>query len=301
MSDARRNTEGRRICARVMVTTFTDPMMGLSYEMEPVYRKLETHFGSSLSFRYRMGLLVPDVMRLVDPLDRSLGDAVAIERYDERLAQTYLGEEPIGGIPIVMEGFHLFSDKERSTMPLCLAYEAARLVAPDRADRFLYALRYATIAETRPTTRLDEILSVAGKTGIHPEALKAQMESSAARDALSEDLSLALRLGIHTLPTVVLTCEENGLIVSGLARYDVMVKAIAEVSGGRVVPHSVDATEEALHRLLAEHPLISAPEIVAALDMNGEGAARELAAPLVEDGTASMIPVKRSWFLKSAA
>lgn len=39
------------------LTTFTDPMMGLSWEMEPVYRKLETHFGNAVEFSYRMGLL----------------------------------------------------------------------------------------------------------------------------------------------------------------------------------------------------------------------------------------------------
>lgn len=43
---------------QITVELFTDPMMGLSYESEPVYRKIETHFGDRLRFRYRMGWLV---------------------------------------------------------------------------------------------------------------------------------------------------------------------------------------------------------------------------------------------------
>ena len=62
------------------LTTFTDPMMGLSWEQEPVYRKLEVRFGDTLEFRYRMVPLVSDVMRLVDPRDLPQGEAEAILR-----------------------------------------------------------------------------------------------------------------------------------------------------------------------------------------------------------------------------
>ena len=40
-------------------------MMGLSWEYEPTFRKLETHF--QIEFRYIMSVLVPDVYRLVNP------------------------------------------------------------------------------------------------------------------------------------------------------------------------------------------------------------------------------------------
>ena len=44
----------------IVLTTFTDPMMGLSYEHEPVLRQLETHFGAQIEFRTVMALLVRD-------------------------------------------------------------------------------------------------------------------------------------------------------------------------------------------------------------------------------------------------
>ena len=142
----------------VVITTFTDPMMGLSYECEPIFRKLETHFRGQIAFRYVMSLLVRDVFELVDPADMEQGKETAIRNYNARLARIYEEEEAISGMPICMNQFHLFSTEDTSSLPLNLAYKAAQLAAPELADLFLYNLRYATIVECRPTTRIEEIL-----------------------------------------------------------------------------------------------------------------------------------------------
>ena len=49
---------------KITLVTFTDPMMGLSYEYEPIFRKLETHFGGKIEFHYVMSLLIRDVYEL---------------------------------------------------------------------------------------------------------------------------------------------------------------------------------------------------------------------------------------------
>ena len=59
-----------------------------------------------------------------------------------------------------MEGFCLFDSGHRSSRPLCLAYKAAQLADPEKADAFLTALRHATVLECRPTTHDEEILKV---------------------------------------------------------------------------------------------------------------------------------------------
>lgn len=282
----------------VTLTTFTDPMMGLSYEMEPVYRKLETHFGSSIEFRYRMGLLVPDVMNLVNPCDIRLGKDAAIKRYNARLAQTYLDEEGLGGLPIVMDGFQLFSSENRSTLPLDLAYEAVLAMTPERADEFLYALRFATIAETRPTTRKEEILRVASKVGLDVRELSDRMEGDEALQALTADLALAQRLGIHALPTILVTYGDKNYLANGLLGYDDLCAALSKITKGKLLPHLVEQTTGALGELLWRHPLISAPEIREALDLPSNEAAHRLAGVLVSAGEAQFVPVKHSWFLR---
>lgn len=151
---------------KISLTTFTDPMMGLSYECEPVFRKLETHFQNQIEFKYVMSGLVRNVYDFVDPADLPLGNDVAIRRYNDRLAKIYESEESIMGMPINMTNFHLFSTEHTSSMPLNLAYKAAQLVDEEKANQFLYNLRYATIVDTRPTTQREEILEVVRKTGI---------------------------------------------------------------------------------------------------------------------------------------
>ena len=49
---------------KLTITTFTDPMMGLSYESEPLFRKLETHYDGSISFKNVMSGLVCNVFFL---------------------------------------------------------------------------------------------------------------------------------------------------------------------------------------------------------------------------------------------
>lgn len=77
-----------------------------------------------------MSCLVPDVYRLVDPRDLTLGRKTAIERYNRRLAKSYEDEEAISEMPINMEGFCLFDTEHTSSTPLNLAYKAAQLTDP---------------------------------------------------------------------------------------------------------------------------------------------------------------------------
>ena len=46
---------------RVIITIFTDPMMGISYESEPIMDRLQIEYGARIEFRNVMGLLVRDV------------------------------------------------------------------------------------------------------------------------------------------------------------------------------------------------------------------------------------------------
>ena len=78
---------------KITLTTFTDPMMGLSYECEPIMRKLETHFAGQIEFRYAMGLLVRDVHDFMMPEDYADTEAESISRYNARLARIYESEE----------------------------------------------------------------------------------------------------------------------------------------------------------------------------------------------------------------
>lgn len=152
---------------KITLITFTDPMMGLSYECEPIFRKLETHFADKISFHYVMSGLVRDVYELVDPDDLKISKELAIKNYNEKLAEIYRMEENLGGLPINMDGFELFSVNETSSDPLNIAYKAAQISNPDKTNIFLYNLRFATVVDCRPIAKLQEILKVAIKTDLN--------------------------------------------------------------------------------------------------------------------------------------
>ncbi|MBO6240594.1 MAG: DsbA family protein [Butyrivibrio sp.] len=152
---------------KIIITTFTDPMMGLTYECEPIYDKLQEYYGDALELKYVMAGLVRDVSDFMIPDELALPAKEGIKKYNKRLAGIYKSEESIGGLPINMKGFHLFDEEHRSSYPLNIAYKAAQLADNEKADLFLYNLRHATVLEARQTTLTTEILNVAKDTGIN--------------------------------------------------------------------------------------------------------------------------------------
>lgn len=214
---------------KILISVFTDPMMGLSYESEPVRERLEAAFTGRIAFDYVMALLVRDVADFMLPEELALGREKGIEVYNRRLAQIYKSEESIGGLPINMDGFALFSAEYPSSRPLNLAYHAAKLVAPEKTDAFLHKLRRATIVERRKTTRTEELAAVAEESGISKECFFAEFNGDKAKTALECDLERVARLGIRGLPAYLVEYSGKSVLINGLARYEHFVAAIAEV------------------------------------------------------------------------
>lgn len=218
---------------KASITIFTDPMMGLSYEMEPVMERLETAYRGRLELRHCMSLLVPDIHRFMTAEELALPEDACFAQYNRRLATIYKSEERISDRPICMDGFHLFDAAHTTTKPLCLAYKAAQIAAPERADVFLSRLRIATCVECRQTTRWDVIYDVARESGIDAERLRQPIENGQADAALADDLRLTASLGIHSLPAYLLQYQGKAMLLQTFS-YDDFVAAIHEISDGQL-------------------------------------------------------------------
>ena len=279
---------------RVRITTFTDPMMGLSYEMEPVYRHLEAVFGDHVELRWHMGLLVRDARDFMTPAERALDEEAAFAAYNTRLAGIYLAEEPLGGVPMDMSSFALFSPDHASTLPLCLAYHAAAIASPGLAYAYLVRLRFATVAQGRRTTLPAVCREVAAETGVDLQKYDASLGNDGAQAALREDLSLMAALGIHCLPACLVEGTSSSVLLNGLCGYDELCGAISRVGGGK--PQGVTASHDALRAMLARQKLVSREEICAAFGLQREEA-RELAEQVVAHGYGRKAEVGKGWFL----
>lgn len=215
---------------QITITTFTDPMMGLSYECEPMYERLKDKYGNRLHFRYAMAVLVRNVHDFMIPADYGETEAETIRNYNRRLAQIYKSEEHIGGLPINMDNFRLFDEQHTTSEPLCLAYKAVEHFAPEQAEAFLYALRRATIVETRPTTHWDEILRVVRCCNIDEQVFEHAYHSSEVREALREDINTMNVLGICQLPVCLLQFDNKQLLISPLVGFDLFSQTIEQLS-----------------------------------------------------------------------
>lgn len=287
------------IDARRVYICFTDPMVGLSWEFEPTLRKLEVQFAGRLHVEYAMGVLAPSIEPFMTGEERALPPAERFERYNRRLAGIYREEEPIAGMPINMEGFRLFSPERRSTLPLNLAFEAARVLDEGRAARFLYRLRYATVVECRPTTCEDEILRVAELAGYDGTRFCAEFRGPQARALLDADLDLKSRAGVRGLPAFLVSCGDRAYVLHGLAGFRAFTTTITRLTDGRVRPKPVRATVDAVRHLLAAHPLISPIEVQAAFDLAGQPGVRALLEPLEASGEIRYVDVPGGWFIQS--
>lgn len=285
---------------KIKLTTFTDPMMGLSYECEPIFRKLETHFADRIEFHYVMSGLVRNVYDFVHPDDLSKGKDIAIRNYNARLAKIYEHEESIMGMPINMTDFHLFSPTHTTSLPLNLAYKAAQLTNAEKANQFLYNLRYATIVETRPTTQREEILAVVQQTGMDVEVFCQHFDGETARTALQQDLDFGHKLGIHSLPAYLLEYGEKKMLIQSLIGYDAFVSMIAELTCGMVKPQPVVLSPKNLEILLDKHPLISPIELREAFDLISLEEVINIIHPLVSTNKMVIREVPHGWFIVQA-
>lgn len=282
---------------KLTITTFTDPMMGLSYECEPIFRKLETHF-PNITFQYVMSVLVPDVYDRVNPDDLLHSKEFALKNYNQQLAKIYESEEAITGMPINMTDFHLFSTEHTSSLPLNLAYKAAQLAASEKADLFLYNLRYATIVDCRPTTQLPEILKVVQQTNIDENSFLKHYHDGSGQEALNRDLAFRQELGIRDLPAYLIHYQEKSVLVQRLIGYDTFVSVIAQLTNGQVKPQVVSASLDPLRRLLKAHPLISPIEIQYAFDLENIEQVQTFIQPLIDNQEIVTKEVHHGWFIE---
>lgn len=182
--------------------------------------------------------LIPQYKRLTDIIHTHGTPVItqlALGAYYREVNGQYRQVEPddMTADEINMEGFHLFDTEHRSSKPLCLAYKAAQLAAPDKADVFLTALRHATVLECRPTTHKEEILCVVRKVGIEEESFSRYFRDGSAEAALEQDLAFTHSLGIRSLPTYLLQYRDQALMLRSFDYQD-FDRAITRLTADRI-------------------------------------------------------------------
>lgn len=249
------------------ITIFTDPIMGLSYESEPFLRKLETHFPNQITIKNVMSGLVRNVYDFVDKNDLAVSQEYAIARYLPRLAAIYNAEQDISGMPVCMENLQLFSTERTSSIPLNLAYKAVERIEPNKADEFLYRLRFATIVEVRPTTDTDELVQVAEQVGIEKTLFLNEFLSDRNQQDLQNDFAYRAKMGVRGLPAYLFEYQGKQVLANGVLNDDDFFGIIGQITQGELQPAIPILNTQNVWALIQNRRLISPIEIQYAFDL----------------------------------
>jgi len=197
-----------------------------------------------------------------------------------------------------MRGFGLFDQTHTTTLPLNLACIAVSRIAPEKAEQFLYYLRYATIVRGKQTTRFNEILGVVRQNGINEKEFIAAFNSPQTKEILNENLRMGHKLGIRGLPAYLIEYNGHKRFVNSLIGYEAFVSVIDDLTCGKIIPAPVQDKEDVLRELLKRQPLICSVELGYAFDLSSEEELRQLIRPLLEAGEIEIVEVYHGWFIR---
>lgn len=243
--------------ARVRITAFTDPACTWCWGSEPVLRAVETRFGDQVQVRPVMGGLVKDIRAFMDTANGIGGDA---ERSNAQIASHWLEASARHGMPVRTAGFRMFTDQDRSTWPMCEAYEAARLVDEKLAARYLRRLREANAAEALQVNRVEVQAELAAEVGLDVGRFLGTLRDGSARAAFEADLAETARHRVRGFPAFLFEGERR-MMVPGYLPYEGFREVLETVSGGKLVETTPEKSVAAIADFVRRHGRVADREI----------------------------------------
>ena len=271
----------------ITITNFTDTACIWCWGTEPIFRALETHYPNLIEFRYVMGGLVDDINNFSDPGN---GIDAGAKGANEQIVAHWLEAAHHHRMPVKPEGFHLFSDEFPSTYPQNIAYKAAQLVDPNKADAYLRRVREATLTEAKVTGNPDVLIELACEVGLERAAFSKALKSKEVEQAFHEDLRLNHAAGVEVFPSFLVESDGEGepVLLRGYIPYEKFKTVIRSLTQGSLVPTAAPPSKEALQDLLGKHPRLAFEEVFKAFDF----ASREQAHLFLEDLISKQILIK---------
>ncbi|NLJ89663.1 MAG: DsbA family protein [Clostridiales bacterium] len=280
----------------IIITNFTDPICVWCWATEPVFRALETHFPNQIEFRYISGGLVRDIDDFSDPLNDIKGGSDAA---NEEIISHWLESADRHGMPIKPDGFHLFSKEYPSTYPQNIAYKAAQMVAPDKADSYLRRIREATFTEAKVTSRLDVQVDLAKELGIDTDKFLEAINSGQATKKFNADLAITASTGVDVFPTfLVKTAQARQVLVRSFNTFEDFVEIISYLTDGALKPIELVASYEALADLMTKHPRLALEEVRQAFDFSTRDEADKWLNQFVDEGRLIKEEAGTSYFVR---
>lgn len=282
---------------KLIITNFTDPICTWCWGIEPVLRRLDTHYNGEIEFRYIMGGLVEDINNFTDTQNDIGGNG--IEAANKQIETHWLEAAERHKMPVAGKGFHLFSAEYPSSYPQNIAYKAAQMIDRVKADRFLRLIREATAAENLLTSHEDILITLANEAGLDVMKFIQYIHDGSAEQAFRGDLALTRSLGVNGFPTFLIKYNSKQVMLRGYNNFETFASIITTITNNKMKPIRPKGTDQELLDLLDWRPRLAAEEIRMAFDIYETSEVDEWVQRLEREKKVEIIPAGNSYFVDS--
>lgn len=268
---------------RVTLTEYTDPWCTWCWGSEPILRHIDQVYGDQVDIRFVTGGLVEDWDTFQDAANDITQPEHVAPHWEEASAKH--------GMPV--DASIWIDNPPQSTYPSNVAYHAAKIVAPGKADRFLRRMREAAAAEHRNTARMDVLTALAVDVGIDPEAFRDAFDSDEAEQRFRADREDAVEHDATAHPTFHIETSDEETWLRGYRRFDTF-KTVFEDEAGLSPSDPLPVLD------LVQHYGRVATQEVAEIRGMDRAAARDRLQTLADDGVVTEVPAGNDAFWEPA-
>ena len=250
----------------IEIIEFTDPACTWCWGSEPVLRKLEYSFDHNLKISYSMGGLVKDAKTFMDQKNNIGGD---LKQFNQQVAKHWLEASERHSMPVQTDGFELFTESDRSTFPMNIAYKAAQFQGEEIANRFLRKMREAIAAEARQANRTEVLIELANDAGLDIPPFVSSLNDGSAEQAFKLDRDRMNQCSIRGFPGYLV--KNNGgkeVLLQGYQSYDDFVAVIKMLSENSVAPTHYKVNMETIINFISCYDRIAPIELQMVFDLD---------------------------------
>jgi len=250
----------------IEIIEFTDPACTWCWGSEPLLRKLEYHFGPKIKVGYVMGGLVKDAMTFMDSGNNIGGD---LTQFNQQVSKHWLEAAERHGMPVQTDGFELFTESDRSTYPMNIAYKAAQFQGEAIANRFLRRMREAVAAEARQANRTEVLIELANDVDLNISMFITSMSDGSADQAFKADQEIMRKYYIRGFPGYLIKDSEGKeIVMRGYQSYSDFMAVINMLSKDIVTTPDIEVNEENVIDFINHYGRIAPVELQEAFDLD---------------------------------
>ena len=225
---------------KVRISVFADPACTWCWGSVPVVRALRYRYGSQLEIEYVMGGMIEDIKSYSN---RRLAIGGDIAMSNRNIHKHWLEASAIHGMPVSETPVRLFTEEHRSTVPMNLAYIAAKLYARSNkgvmenvARRYLRILQEMTLVDGAQTNDAENLVAVSALVGFNQQEFSDIYSSIEVKRLYSLDKELCNSYDVHSFPTYKLQYGGEEMMVRGFTTYETLAHCISQLSYENIKP-----------------------------------------------------------------